>query len=88
MATHVQHEISNPARLIPTKRWRIPSVPVDAARTAPTVVGSQLDFDAPQHHPEQLSFLESARMEREWHEKCLRVPNIGVRSRQYRSRVH
>jgi hypothetical protein len=65
MATRVQHEISNPARLIPTKRWRISWIPVRSARTAPMLVASPLDFQAPQRDPEPLSFLESARMERE-----------------------
>jgi hypothetical protein len=65
MATHVLDGIGKPTRFIPTERRRIRSTPVVAAGTQPMLTASPLDLHAPEHHPEHLSFLESARMDRE-----------------------
>ena len=65
MATHVQHEIGNPTRLIPTDRRRINSAPVGAASIRTMLAPSPLNLHAPQHYPHHPGFLESARMERE-----------------------
>jgi hypothetical protein len=65
MATHVQHGIGNATGLTPTDRRRIRSAPVGAAGTQPMLAASPQSPHAPQHHPEELGFLESARMERE-----------------------
>jgi hypothetical protein len=48
----------------PTRRG-IRATPIGAAATRPMLVDSPLDLHAPQHHPQDLGFLESARMERE-----------------------
>ena len=65
MATHVQHEIGNPSRLILTGSRRIRSTPAGAAGARPMFVASPPDSPAPQHYPHDLGFLESARMDRE-----------------------
>jgi hypothetical protein len=65
MATHIHHEIGNATRLTPTDRRRILSTPVVAAGTRPMLAVSPQSLHAPQHHPEEPGFLESARMERE-----------------------
>jgi hypothetical protein len=65
MATHVQHEIGNPTRLIPTDSRRIRSTPVSAVGARPKFVASPPEVPAPQYRPQDLGFLESARMDRE-----------------------
>lgn len=65
MASHVQHEIGNPTRLIPADRWRISSTPVGAEGIRTMLAPSPLGLHAPQHHPRDLGFLEAARMDRE-----------------------
>jgi hypothetical protein len=76
MATHVPHEIGSATGLIPADRRWIRSTPVGAAGTQPILVASPPDPPAPQHQPQQLGFLESARMEREM------AREMGQRSQQ------
>lgn len=69
MAAHVQHEIANPTRPIPTDRRRIRGAPVRTAGTRPMPVASPLEHAASQSHsqdhPQRRDLFESARMDRE-----------------------
>jgi hypothetical protein len=65
MAAYVPDGIGNATRLITTGGRKIRSTPVDAADTRPMLVTAPSNLHSPQHHLQQLGFLESARMERE-----------------------
>jgi hypothetical protein len=78
MATELQREIGIETSLVPTDRRRIRSAIVVAPGAQPLVLASPPNH-APQHHAEELGFLESARMDREM---AREIP----RSSQQRSR--
>jgi hypothetical protein len=65
MATQVQDEIGNWPRLISVNRRTVRPIPIGAAGTRPMLVPAPPEIPTPQHDRRKLSFLESARMERE-----------------------